>query len=133
MRKTPCCVISVGAKNTLGAPPPPLQPFFDFKWSRTLSPLNFLTFPEIPLGYLRPRAQKSNMPVVPMVRSYQLFSMGDNSKILFPSIGFPYPVNSKKQFSSSWGGPNGPLGAFWLVLGQKMPILGQICKKIKIF
>ena len=66
---------SAGAKNPLGAPPP-LQLFFDFKRSRTLSPLNFLTFPEIPLGHLRPRARKSNMAAVPMVRPYQLFSYG---------------------------------------------------------
>ena len=57
------------------------------------------------------------------------FSMGDNSKILFPSMGFSYPSNSKKNnfchlVGSQWA-PGGLLAHFW----TKMPILGQTCKK----
>ena len=54
-------------------------------------------------------------------------------KLLFLVWGFHILATRKNVFVALGGGPNGPLGAFWLVLRQKMPILGQICIKIKIF
>ena len=60
------------------------------------------------------------------------FSMGDNSKILFHSIGFPYPSNSKKQFLSSLGVPTGPWGPFGSFLG-KNAYFGTSLQKIKMF
>ena len=56
-----------GQKKNKGTPTP-LQPFLDFKWFTALSPLNFYMFPEILLGHLHPRARKSNMAAVAMVR-----------------------------------------------------------------
>ena len=46
------------------------------------------------------------------------FSMGDKSKILFPSMGYSYPGYSKKQFLSSWGVPMGPWGPFGSFSGK---------------
>ena len=47
--------------------------------------------------------QKSNMTAKApgMVTGY-FFPMGDNSKILSPSIEYSYPDNSEKYFVSSW-------------------------------
>ena len=60
------------------------------------------------------------------------FSMGDKSKILFPSMGFSHPGNKKKNFVIL-GGPNGALGAFWPIFGAKRAISGQISTKIKVY
>ena len=58
---------------------------------------------------------KSNMAAGALLWSSQYFSMGDKSKILFPTIGFSYPGNSKKNFchpgGSQWA-PGGLLARF---------------------
>ena len=53
-------------------------------------------------------------------------------KFVFLSWGF-HILAPRKNIFVILGGPNGPLGAFSLVFGQKMPISGEICKEIKIF
>ena len=74
---------------------------------------------------IAPGPENPIWPPEPWYSHTNFFSMGDNSKILFPSIGFPYPGSSQKQFLLSWGGPNGSLGAFWLILGQKVLFLSN--------
>ena len=57
--------------------------------------------------------------------------MGDNSKIIFPSMGFSYPGNLKKLILSSKS-HNGVLGPFLLFKEQKA-ILQRISIKIKVY
>ena len=61
------------------------------------------------------------------------FSMGDNSKILFPTMGFSYPGKSKKIFLWSWVVPMGPLGLFGPFLGLKRLFFEQFGIKIEVF
>ena len=65
--------------------------------------------------------------------SNNFFSMGDYSKIIFSVKGFSYIGKSKKIIFMVIWGPNGSLGAFWLILGLKGAIFEQFSKKIYFF
>ena len=60
------------------------------------------------------------------------FPMRDNSKILFSNMWFSYPGTSKNFFHGLVG-PDGTLGAFWLILGLKTAILTNFPKKFHVF
>ena len=59
-----------------------------------------------------------------LVWSDNFFSKGDNSKIIFPTIGFS-SWQLKKLIFMILRGFNGSLGAFWAILGLKRAILSN--------
>ena len=117
---------SMAPQNTPGAPPPSCSRFLVlngpghclFDLGHVLSKKSWPPMLNGP---------KSKMASKRLVWSDQLFSMGDNSKILFSIRGFSYPGNSKKIFFAILGVP---MGTFWLVMGSKWAIVEQISKKI---
>ena len=70
-------------------------------------------------GPKRCTAQNQKWPPSTWYGQTNFLSTGDNSKILFPSMGISYPGNSKKYCLSSWEVPMGLWGAFGLFQGKR--------------